>query len=202
MINTTEITATIYRPVGSSIRKWLLLGLGAYGFGVLTGIGYFTIGGVFALLSDAASIAMALTMIPVVLGLAKIFERQNKEFSKIARLVGLTGFTLLGTGGAILVLFYFLRTLPGGFGLGMQFAGIFLQGIWLMLVGIQAQKTGMFSPKVSRAAIAAGAGYFVVAAGSALGFSPILYLASAVSIGAYVLWVLWTRAELPAGKVD
>jgi hypothetical protein len=200
MINTTNISVTIHQSVQSSIRRWLLMGLGAYGFGVLTGIGYFTIGGIFALLSDAASIAMAVTMIPVVLGLAKIFERHNKEFSKIARLVGLTGFTLLGTGGAILVLFYFLRTLPGGLGLGMQFAGIFLQGIWLMLVGILSQKTGTFSQKVSIAAIVGGVGYFVVGAGSAFGFSPILYLASAVSVGAYVLWALWTRAELSSDE--
>jgi hypothetical protein len=200
MINTTNLSVTIHQSVQTSIRRWLLLGLGAYGFGVLTGIGYFTIGGIFALLSDAASVAMGLTMIPVVLGLAKIFERQNPEFSKIARLIGLTSFSLMSLGGAILVIFYFLRTFPGGFGLGIQFAGIFLQGIYLMLVGILSQKTGTFSQKVSIAAIVGGVGYFVVGAGSAFGFSPILYLASAVSVGAYVLWALWTRAELSSDE--
>jgi hypothetical protein len=196
MIATSQMALTLTQSERESVRKWLLLGLGAYGFGVLTGIGYFSVGGIFALLSDAASVMMGLTMIPVVMGLAKLFNERKPGLSQITRLVGLAGFSLLTLGGLILVFFYFMRTLPGGFGLGMQFFGIFLQGVWLILVGSLALQTGVFSRKIAFAGITAGAGYFVIGISSGLSFSPLSMIASAVGVAGYVLWALWTRTAL------
>jgi hypothetical protein len=196
MIANTETLVSISQIDRNSVRKWLLWGLVAYVLGVVTGIGYFTIGGIFALLSDATSVMMGLTMIPVVLGLAKMFESDNPGFARNTRLVGLTSFSLLMLGGLILVFFYFIRSLPGGFGLGMQFTGIFLQGIWLILLGILSLQSGVFSRKIAWAGIAAGAGYFLVGTSSAFGFNPVSMLGSAMGVAGYVLWTLWTRIAL------
>jgi hypothetical protein len=196
MIINPEMTLTINQSDRTSIRKWLMYGLAAYLTGVITGVGYFTIGGVFALLSDLASVAMGLTMIPVVLGLAKIFARKKPETAKTFRILGLTGFALLTTGGGILSFFYFFQVLPGGFGLGLQFIGIFLQGIWLILTGVLAIQTGAFSRKAAWAGIIAGAGYFVIGASSAIQFNPVSMLASGAAVVGYILWTLWTRSDL------
>jgi hypothetical protein len=179
-----------------TVRRWLLWGLVAYLMGVVTGTGYFTIGGVFALLSDLASVLMGLTMIPVVLGLTKMFNYGNPSLAQNAKWIGLIGFSLLTMGGTILSFFYFIRAFPGGFGLGMQFAGIFLQAVWLIMVGKLSIQSGAFPNKAAYAGMTAGAGYFAVGLSSVFGFNPISILASAAAVGGYILWTLWTRAAL------
>jgi hypothetical protein len=201
MIANPEMIMVISQTERESVRKWLLLGLIAYIAGVITGAGYFTIGGVFALLSDLASLFMGLTMIPVVLGLAKVFEPGKSDFAKTTRLVGLLGFSLLTIGGTILSFFYFVPTLAGGFGLALQFFGIFLQGIWLILTGLLALQTKAFSRRAAWAGILAGAGYFVIGASSAIQFNLISMLASGLAVVGYILWTLWTRSELKSKSI-
>jgi hypothetical protein len=196
MIANPEYSVSITPLDRDTVRKWLVWGLVAYLFGVATGIGYFTIGGIFALLSDMSSVMMGLTMIPVVLGLAKLFDSEKSGLARNARRVGLAGFTLLALGGFVLSLFYFIQSLPGSIALGAQFAGIFLQGIWLIMVGMLTLQTGALPRKPAWAGIIAGAGYFVVAASSAFGFNPISGLGSAMGVVGYILWTLWTRSAL------
>jgi hypothetical protein len=141
MVENINQVRSFSQTARETVRGWLLWALVAYLLGVITGAGYFTVGGVFALLSDLASVFMGLTMIPVVLGLERIFQPTNPRLNRNTRLVGLTGFSLLTTGGLILVLFYFFNSLPGAVGLGAQFAGVFLQGTWLILIGLLIFRT-------------------------------------------------------------
>ena len=121
---------------GQSLRTWLLLGLVATLLGAATGIGYFTFGAIFGPLSDATAVVIGLSLIPVALGLHGLFRPSEADLSRLTRLIGVGGLSLLALGSIVLVLFNAgFDWLPRLLGLPAQFLGIFIQGLWLALVG-------------------------------------------------------------------
>ncbi len=196
MLTHSEITVIPAADARQSVRKWLLWALGAYIAGVITGSAYFMVEGVFALISDLTAVLMGVTMIPVVIGLSRIFESLGIRQVGIMRAVGLTGFTLLALGGLVLVGFYFNRSLPGGIALAAQFAGIFLQGVWLILVGWIMLKGGFPARKAAWAGILSGGGYFLIGAASTLGLNSLVMVIAALAVISYILWTLWLRSAL------
>jgi MFS family permease len=179
-------------------RRWVGIALGATLAGFALGLGYVAVQGVFGWLSDLGAIAFAVALIPVALHLHKEFRERASAASRAVLGVALFGLALLaisGAGLAVLDMTQTPTTLPV---LDFQHLGIFLQGVWMIGLGLLGLRVGPFRRKTSLAALISGVGY----AGGApvslyMGFeTPLFYLAFLVALVGFITWALSLRKDL------
>lgn len=196
MLKTT--TKAFKETASGNIRFWLLAAATATVAGLAMGIGYFSAGGVFGPLSDATTPMIGGSLIPVALWLHRRLKPAAPRLSTLAVGIGLVGLTLLSLGGLLLLLFDLTGDLfRSDLALGSQFLGIFVQGVWLVLVGVLKLRSDDFSSGLGWASIVGGGGYMLFGIGSPFGSDgPIAMTGAMIGFVGFLTWALWTRAAL------
>jgi hypothetical protein len=191
-------------PDNVMMGRWLLLAMVAMILGAITGVGFFAVGGIFTPLSDTVAVIIGLALIPVVLGLGRIFRPHKPRFSFNTMAIGIIGLGLFSTGAFFLVLHHTIfGGIPETAAFGMQFFGIFLKSIWLFMLGLLILKTGIFEKRTGRAAILAGGAYlFVFATFPFYPGMPVIIFGLLIALSSFFAWAIWTRAALIKGKLS
>ncbi len=194
---TIGASATTDRTI-ATVRSWTLIALVTFLVSLALWIGFLTVGGVFFTLSDGIALFMAGSMIPVMIGYDTLLRPSAGRLSRTARWIGLAGMAIASAGSIVLLAGDVAHDfVPAGGGLGMQFLGFGLEGVWFLMLGAMVSRGGLLSKRVSRVAYLAGAGFALGVLGSPLGPDhPIVAIGGLASLVGFVLWAIWTRAEL------
>lgn len=182
-----------------SIRTWALVSLVLYLISGVAFAGFTTSGGIWYTISDAVGLLLGVALLMVVVHFDALFRPALGTMSRTARWIGVFAMGLAAAGSIVLLTSEVSHEfVPGEGGLGMQFAGWGLLGVWFLMIGVMGARTTMFRRRWTWAAYAAGTGSIVAMAATI----PLGPESVAVSIGftvafvAIVLWVAWTRKEL------
>jgi hypothetical protein len=185
-----------------SIRTWALVSLVLYLISGVAFAGFTSVGGIWFTISDAVGLILTIALMMLVIGFDALFRPSMGALSRTARWIGVAAMALAAVGSIVLLASDVSHEfIPGEGGLGMQFAGWGLLGVWFLMIGVMGSRTGTFSGRWKWAAYVAGAGS-VIAMAATLPLGP---ASIAVSIGftvtfvAIVFWVIWTRKELKTG---
>ena len=181
-----------------SIRTWVMVALVAFLLSIVAYAGFMTAGGIWFTISDALGLLLAGSMIPVMVGFDTILRSRHGAISRTAKWIGLTGLVIAGVGSIVLLTSEVSHEfIPAGGGLGMQFVGFGMEGVWFLMIGRMASDGAIFSRKLVWVAYAAGVGFVAGALGAPLGpGSPIVMGGATVSTVAFITWALLTRREL------
>jgi hypothetical protein len=151
--------------------------------------------GIWAPISDAAVLAFAASLLPVVTGSAHDLRAAGAHSAPRARAIGLTAATLLTAGSTFLLatdlgLVDLGRPLADA-GLAVQFLGLAGVGVWLAHTGALTIRRGLWSRVAGWSAVVAGVGYLagtVVAALQLFGH-PLFLIAYATTVGGFATWL-------------
>lgn len=183
----------------ASIRTWALVALVLYIVSGVAFAGFTAAGGIWYTISDAVGLLLSVALMVLVLRFDDLFRPLVRSISRTARWTGVVGMALAIAGSIVLLTSDVSHEfIPGEGGLGMQFAGWGLLGVWFVLLGVMASRTGMFSGRWIKAAQVAGWGsVMAMALTLPLGpGSPVVSVGFTVTFIAIVFWVVWTRREL------
>ena len=197
-----EMTSSTPTGNGSDqLSRWLVLSVIAMILGGVTGIGYFTIGGIMAPISDAAAFIIGITLIPVTLGIHHQLHQTHRQLSVWARTIGLIGHSLFALSGLGLVFSYFAfgeSSNPVSFGsvsFGIQLLGVLLEGGWLLMVGVLSNRAH-HGPWIVYGAYVAGIGNVLFVVGTILGVGGIAGAGGFFGLVAFIVWALRYRSLL------
>lgn len=202
---TTAQSVTLVEASAStveSIRTWAFAALLAFMASLVAYAGFMTVGGIWFTISDALGLALAGSMIPVMIGFDTLLRPAVGTTSRTAKWIGVTGMVIAGVGSIILLTSEVSHEfVPAGGGLGMQFVGFGLEGVWLLMVGVMVSRTAIMSRRVVWTCYLAGIGFVVGVLGAPLGPDSALVMSGAIlSFVSFVLWVPWVRSELASGS--
>lgn len=197
-----EGAVTIAAPTDKtreSIRTWALVALVLYLISGVAFAGFSAAGGIWYTISDAVGLLLGVALMVLVIGFDDLFRPLAGSRSRTARWVGVVAMGL-GIVGSIVLLTSEVshEFVPAEGGLGMQFAGWALLGVWFLMIAPMGTGTGLFSRRWAWAAVIAGAGS-VVAMAATIPLGPDSLAVStgfSVTFIAIVFWVVWTRSEL------
>jgi len=204
-MTTAEGTAAI-RDVAAdakeSIRAWALVSLVLYIVSGIAFAGFSQSGGIWFTVSDAVGLLLGIALMVLVVQFDRLFRQEFEGFARAARWIGVVAMGL-GVAGSIVLLTSEVshEFIPGEGGLGMQFVGWGLLGVWFIMLASMGSRSGLFSARWTWAARIAGIGS-VVAMAATIPLGPD---SAAVSTGfaltfvAIIFWVVWTRKELGVG---
>lgn len=196
--DTTSSAIATEHSAAETIRTWGIVALVAFLVSLIAYAGFMTAGGVWFTISDASGLLLAGSMIPVMIAFDAPLRYKHGTTSRIARWIGVTGMVVAGVGSIVLLTSEVSHEfVPAGGGLGMQFVGFGLEGVWFLMIGRMASDGAIFSRRFVWAAYAAGVGFVVGALGGPLGpDNPIVMAAATTSLVAFIVWALLTRREL------
>lgn len=202
-MTTAETSAGTREPAASTvgiIRTWTLMALVSFLLSLVAYVGFMTSGGIWFTVSDATGVLLAASMIPVMIGFDSLFRPTHRNSSSSAKWIGLTGMVIASAGSIILLTSEVSHEfVPAGGGLGMEFVGFGLVGVWFLILGSMASNSKGFSRSFVRSAYAAGIGFAVGALGAPLGpDSPTVVAGRIVSLVAFIIWAVVTRRDLEA----
>ena len=195
---------TSYTPTGNGsdqLSRWLVLSVIAMILGGIAGIGYFTIGGIMAPISDSAAFIIGVTLIPVTLGIHRQLCHTHRQLSLWTRTIGLIGHSLFALSGLALVFSYFAFGEPsnplsfGSVSFGIQLLGVILEGVWLLMIGVLCNRVH-HGPWIVYGAYVAGIGNVLFVMGTILGVGGIAGAGGFLGLIAYVAWALRYRSLL------
>ncbi len=181
-----------------SVRTWTAVALGAFLASLLLWVGFLTIGGIFFTLSDGVALLLAASMIPVMIGFDVLLRPDVGRLSRTARWLGTTGMSVAAAGSVVLLIGEPAHEfVPMGGGLGMQFAGFALEGVWFVMLGVMASRTSLLSRRLGTAAWVAGIGFLLGGLGGPLGPESIaVSVGGLLSFAGFAWWAVRTRKEL------
>ena len=182
------------------VRTWIGVALSLFLLNLAAYVGFTLVGGIFFVISDALALLLGVAMVPVVSGLPQALS--GPKPSTVATRVGLAGAGLVGVGALILLASEVAHELvPGAGGLGLQFIGFSLIGVWLMAVGRSGRSNDGVSRIGANAALVAGVAFAVGILAVPLGpASPVVALAAAFSFGGFVTWSVVSRRDLATSQ--
>ena len=182
-----------------SLRNWALIALILYVVSGVAFAGFSAVGGIWFTISDAVGLLLAISLMVLVIKFDDLFRPLVGMISRTARWIGVVAMGL-GIAGSIVLLSSQTghEFVPAEGGLGVQFFGWGLFGVWFLMIAAMADRSGAFSRRWIWAARVAGAGSVIaMLATIPLGpESPAVSLGFTVSFVAIILWVIWTRREL------
>jgi hypothetical protein len=196
---------TITGNGSDQLSRWLILAVIAMILGGVMGIGYFTIGGIMAPISDSSAFIIGVTLIPVTLGIHRQLCHTHRQLSLWARTIGLIGHSLFALSGLALVFSYFAfqgNSNPLSFGrvsFGIQLLGVFLEGAWLLMIGVLCNRVHD-GPWIVYSAYLAGIGNILFVVGTILGVGGIAGAGGFFGLIAFVAWALRYRSLLVSGE--
>lgn len=197
---TTTTARSKEQSAVESVRTWLIVALIAFTLSLVAYGGFMTAGGIWFTISDASGLFLAGSMIPVMVGFDALLRSKHGTTSLIARWIGICGMVVAGVGSVVLLTSEVSHDfVPAGGGLGMQFVGFGLEGLWFLMIGRMASEDATFSRGLVWAAYAAGLGFVVGSLGAPLGpDSPVVMAGATVSLVAFITWAVLTRREMEA----
>lgn len=182
-----------------SLRNWTLIALVLYLVNGIAFAGFSAVGGIWFTISDAVGLLLAVALMVVVVRFDDLFRPLVGESSKIGLWIGVTAMSL-GVAGSVVLLSSQTghEFVPSGGGLGMQFVGWGLLGVWFVMIGRMGFQTGLFDRRWSSASYMAGWGSIIaMVATIPLGpESPVVSVGFTLAFIAIVAWVIWTRRQL------
>lgn len=191
--------AGVAESTSERVRTWALVSLILYVINGIAFAGFSASGGIWFTISDSVGLLLAVSLIVLVVGFDNLFRPLFGRTSLMARWVGVVAMSL-GIAGSIVLLSSQTGHdfVPGEGGLGMQFAGWGLLGVWFLMIAYMGSRGGQFTGRWTWAARVAGLGSILAMAGTIpLGpESPIVSIGFTATFVAIVLWVVWTRKEL------
>jgi hypothetical protein len=183
------------------IRPWVTAAIASTLAGFALGMGWVLGDGVFGPLSDLAAVAFAGSLLPIAWYLHRVFKVAAPTFSRSVLGVALAGLPLAMAAGAGLILRGLLDASTAVPLLEAQHLGVFLQGAWMLGIGLLGLGQGQYRRRVSIGAVVGGLGYMAGAPISLwVGFeSPPVYLAFTAGLAGFLTWSLGLRSELRSG---
>lgn len=180
------------------IRTWSLIALVVFVLSLVAYVGFTTVGGIWFTISDALALALAAAMIPVVIGFDALTRPIVGDISRMARWVGLAAMTIVIIGSIVLLTSEVSHEfVPAGGGLGMQFVGFGLEGVWFLMLARIGARAGLFSRRLTRVTYLAGAGFVVGALGAPMGSdSPLVMIGMTLAFIGFIAWVVMLRPEM------
>lgn len=204
-MTTAEVAASVSattKETSESIRTWALVALALYLVNGVAFAGFSAVGGIWYTISDAAGLLLAISIMVLVVRFDDLFRTEVGSISRTARWIGVAAMSLGVLGSLVLLTSQVSHAfIPPAVGLGMQFAGWGLLGVWFILMGVMATRSGRFSDRWVKVAYFAGAGSVVAMSASIpLGpDSPVVSVGFTVAFLSIILWVVRTRKELGQG---
>ena len=186
----------------AKIRTWALVALFLYLVSGAAFVGFLSVGGIWATISDSVGLFLAISLMMLVIAFDELLRPITGSVSNVARWIGLVGTGLAAAGSIVLLTSEVSHEfIPGEGGLGMQFVGYGLHGVWFLLLAAMTRKEPMFSARWRLAAFLAGVGSVVaMLATIPLGAdSMIVSSGFGLTFIAIIAWVIWTRSELNPG---
>jgi hypothetical protein len=184
----------------SRLRTWVSIALGLYVISGIAFAGFGAVGGDWAVVSDATGLILAAALIVVVVLFHRLFSGEHRAVE--ARNLGVAGMSLAIAGSAILVVGDAGDdpVISMGIGLGLQFVGWGLFGVWFWLISRMASSSGRFGRRwIWAARVACVSLILGMVFTLALGPDSIPAASTlAVTFVSIVAWTLWTRKELVA----
>ncbi len=184
------------------VRTWSLVALVVFVLSLLAYAGFTTVGGIWFTISDALALALAAAMMPVVIGLDTLARPVVGNISRTARWVGLAAMTIVIIGSIVLLTSEVSHEfVPAGGGLGMQFVGFGLEGVWFLMLARVGGRAGLFSRRLTRVTYLVGAGFVVGALGSPMGpNSPLVMVGMTLAFIGFIAWVVLLRREMAEAR--
>ncbi len=180
------------------IRTWSLVTLVVFVLGLVSYVGFTTVGGIWFTISDALALGLAAAMMPVMIGLDTLARPVVGDISRTARWVGLAAMSIIIIGSIVLLTSEVSHEfVPAGGGLGMQFVGFGLEGIWFLMLARIADRAELFSRRLTRVTYVVGAGFAIGAMGGPMGpDSPLVVVGMTVALIGFIAWVVMLRREM------
>jgi hypothetical protein len=180
------------------IRTWSLVALVVFVLSLVAYAGFTTVGGIWFTISDALALGLAAVMMPVMTGLDALLRPVVGNVSRTARWVGLAAMTIVIIGSIVLLTSEVSHEfVPAGGGLGMQFVGFGLEGVWFLLLARIGHRAGLFSRRLTRVTYLVGGGFVVGALGAPMGpDSPLVMVGMTLAFIGFIAWVVMLRPEM------
>lgn len=184
--------------VGETVRTWTLVALVMFLLNLVAYAGFSVAGGVWFTVSDALGFALAASMVPVMVGMDRLVRPDVGDASRVARIIGVTGMVVVMVGSIVLLTSEVSHEfVPAGGGLGMQFVGFGLEGVWFLLIGRLASRAGIYSSRLAIVSYVTGAGFLVGATGAAFGPDSIgVMVGMTLSFFGFIGWAVMSRRQI------
>lgn len=196
---------SVDRPVGAvasgvteTVRTWTLVALVMFLLNLVAYAGFSVAAGVWFAVSDALGFALAASMVPVMLGMDRLVRPGVGDMSRVARIIGVTGMVVAMAGSIVLLTSEVSHEfVPAGGGLGMQFVGFGLEGVWFLLMGRLASRAGIYSGRLAIVCYVTGAGFLVGGTGAAFGPDSIgVMVGMTLSFFGFIAWAVMSRRQI------
>jgi len=203
MMTTAKAVASRAR-VGTreQIRTWGLVTLVVFVLSLVAYVGFSTVGGIWFAISDALALALAVAMLPVMVGLDVLLRPIVGNISRTTLWVGMAAMTLIIVGSIVLLTSEVSHEfVPAGGGLGMQFVGFGLEGVWFLMLGRIGDRAGLFGRGLTAVTYLAGVGFVVGALGSPTGpDSSLVVVGMTLAFIGFIAWVVMLRRDMAEGR--
>lgn len=201
---TTAETVAIGAQAGTreQIRTWGLVTLVIFVLSLVAYVGFTVVGGVWFTISDALALGLAAAMMPVMAGLDTLLRPVVGNNSRTALWVGMAAMTMVIVGSIVLLTSEVSHEfVPAGGGLGMQFVGFGLEGVWFLMLARIGGRAELFSTRLNRVTYVVGVGFVIGAIGSPIGpDSPLVMVGMTLAFIGFMIWVVMMRRELTEAR--
>lgn len=198
MTSIDRAVGAVASGVVESVRTWTLVALAMFLLNLVAYAGFSVAGGVWFTVSDALGFALAASMVPVMVGMDRLVRPNVGGVSRVARIIGVAGMVIAMAGSIVLLTSEVSHEfVPAGGGLGMQFVGFGLEGVWFLSMGRLASRAGIYSNRLATVCYLTGAGFLVGATGAAFGpDSTVVMVGMTLSFLGFVAWAVMSRRQI------
>lgn len=192
---------SIQTSLNKRLSRWLLLNVIVMLLGAVTGIGYYTIGGIMAPISDFFAFLIAITFVVICISIFKMYSPELPGISGWTMFTGITGHILFGLSGLALVISYvFSEHIPqfwnfGKVSFSFQLVAIAIEGVWLLMVGVVSINSYL-NRTIIYSAFIAGFGNLLFSVGTAAGSYAIGGTGGFIGLVATLVWALSYRKSM------
>jgi hypothetical protein len=167
---------------------------------LVTGILFFSLGGVYGKINDAASVVQMFLMVPVAAALFFLTRIGAPGLAMIVVAIGVVGLLAAAVLQALLVVgaVDYEETIAAGLSAG----GVI--GLWLLLANALALIAGVLPAGLTIAGMVAGVGYILLVIGFRLGGQqhPLFYSGSGLAVLGYTIWGTWLGLLFLSGSLS
>jgi hypothetical protein len=156
---------------------------------LITGILFFSAGGLFGPINDAVSVIQMLLMLPIAAALYLLTRHDATALALLAAAIGIAGMLIAAVLQALLVLriVEYEQTAAATLSAGGAV------GIWLVVANLLAVAAGALPVGLALTGVVAGAGYVLLVIGFRRGGQghPLFYAGSGLAVMGYTVWGAW-----------
>lgn len=198
MTSVDRAVGAVATGVTGTVRTWTLVALVMFLLNLGAYAGFSIAGGVWFTVSDALGFVLAASMVPVMLGMDRLVRPAAGDASRVARIIGVAGMGIAMAGSIVLLTSEVSHEfVPAGGGLGMQFVGFGLEGVWFLLMGHLASRAGVYSRQLATVCYVTGTGFLLGSSGAAFGPDSVgVMVGMAFSFFGFIAWAVMSRRQI------